>query len=266
MQIKEIKAKSILVKSNLPATDYVINPYVGCPHSCIYCYASFMKKFTNHEEKWGEFVDIKINGIELIPKKDLSNKRVLISSVTDPYNEFEEKYKLTRRIIEKLVNLNPELNILTKSKLITRDIDLFKKFKNCLVSISFSSHDEKIQKILEPKASSPKEKINALAELKNNNIYAVVFISPIIPEITDWKEIINQTKDFVDEYWFENLSLKPYIINNINKFLLKHSPDLIKKFKSFYSDNIYWDKVEKEIKDYCTFKKLKFKIFFHHGK
>ena len=60
MKIKETNAKSILVKSNLPEADYVINAYTGCPHGCIYCYAKFMKRFTNHTEKWGEFINIKI--------------------------------------------------------------------------------------------------------------------------------------------------------------------------------------------------------------
>ena len=59
MNIKEIEVKEYITKSKLPSTDYVINPYVGCPHACKYCYASFMKRFTNHDVDWGEFIDIK---------------------------------------------------------------------------------------------------------------------------------------------------------------------------------------------------------------
>ena len=58
--VKEIKVKSYLTKSNLPGSDFVINPYAGCPHACKYCYASFMKKFTGHEEDWGAFTDVKL--------------------------------------------------------------------------------------------------------------------------------------------------------------------------------------------------------------
>ena len=57
--VKEIEVKDYLTKSNLPASDYVINPYVGCPHGCKYCYASFMKRFTGHKEEWGTFIDVK---------------------------------------------------------------------------------------------------------------------------------------------------------------------------------------------------------------
>ena len=60
MIIKEIKSKTIIAKSNLPGTDYVINPYVGCSNACIYCYACIYEKFTNHNEDWGQFLDIKI--------------------------------------------------------------------------------------------------------------------------------------------------------------------------------------------------------------
>ena len=60
MKIKLIKAKSIIVKSKLPEANFVINPYIGCKHGCKYCYARFMKRFTNHKEPWGEFVDVKI--------------------------------------------------------------------------------------------------------------------------------------------------------------------------------------------------------------
>ena len=59
MKISHTKAKQLFVKSNLPASDYVINPYSGCTHNCKYCYASFMKRFTGHDEDWGTFIDIK---------------------------------------------------------------------------------------------------------------------------------------------------------------------------------------------------------------
>lgn len=57
--IKEVAVKNILTKSNLPVSDYSVNPYIGCPHSCMYCYASFIKRFTGHNEPWGSFLDVK---------------------------------------------------------------------------------------------------------------------------------------------------------------------------------------------------------------
>jgi DNA repair photolyase len=267
MKIREIKAKSILAKTGL-GTDYVINPYVGCMHGCIYCYARFMKKFTNHSEPWGDFVDVKINASELIPQNTTKykGKSILMSSVTDAYHPLEIKYGLTRKILEKLVPLEPDLQILTKSDLVLRDIDLLKKFKKCLVTISLSFLDEKLTKQIEPLASSSERRINVLKELHNAGIKTAVFISPIFPEITDWKEVINQTKDFVSEYWFENLNPYFAVRENITRFLRKNKPELIKKYNEIWSGrNDYWDKMEKEIKTFCQTNNIIGKIYFHHG-
>lgn len=124
---KKITVKDYLTKSNLPASDYVINPYVGCPHACKYCYASFMKRFTGHDEKRGTFIDIK-ECDKPINLKRLQGKSVFISSVTDCYNPFEEKYGITRKILEQLVNTDCEVTISTKSNLIVRDLELLKNF------------------------------------------------------------------------------------------------------------------------------------------
>lgn len=124
MKIKEqvIGVKDYLTKSNLPASDYVINPYVGCFHGCKYCYACFMKHFSKHDEPWGSFIDIKYC-TKPINKNRLKGKTVFLSSVTDCYNKYEEKYRITRKILEQLVDVDCFVNISTKSDLILRDID-----------------------------------------------------------------------------------------------------------------------------------------------
>lgn len=125
MVVNEINVMDYLTKSNLPASDFVINPYVGCTHGCKYCYASFMKRFTGHKENWGDFIDIKRCNKKIDLKK-ISGKNVFLSSVTDCYNQYEKDYYITRNILEQLVNSDCNLSISTKSKLILRDIDLLK--------------------------------------------------------------------------------------------------------------------------------------------
>lgn len=99
MKINKVLTKNIITKSNLPDADFVINPYIGCTHSCIYCYARFMKRFTGHNEKWGQFVDVKINISKTISEtsKKIKYKSVFMSSVTDPYMPIENKYQITRK-------------------------------------------------------------------------------------------------------------------------------------------------------------------------
>jgi DNA repair photolyase len=93
MYIKEIQTKAILSKSKI--FPYVINPYIGFQHNCTYCYARFMKRFTGHREPWGQFVDVKINAIELLQNEITRKKpgRVWVSGVCDPYQPLERKYQ-----------------------------------------------------------------------------------------------------------------------------------------------------------------------------
>ena len=266
MIIKEIQVNDYLTKSNLPASDYVINPYVGCTHGCRYCYASFMKRFTGHEEKWGEFLDIKLCDKKIDLKK-ISGKNVFLSSVTDCYNKFEEKYKITRNILEQLVDSDCYLSISTKSKLILRDIDLFKKMKNLVVCMSINTLDEKFRNDMD-NASTIKERMEALKELHNNGIYTVLFMSPIFPFITEWKEIIEETKDYIDEYWFENLNLRGDYKKDILDYIKNNYTSLYTDYIDIYEkhNNKYWQDLAKEIEDYCEKNNIKYINYFYHDK
>ena len=165
-----------------------------------------MKRFTGHKEDCGKFVDIKKCDKKINLKK-ISGKNVFLSSVTDCYNQYEEKYLITRNILEQLVYSDCNLSISTKSKLILRDIDLLKKIKNVTVSMSVNTLNEKFKNDMD-NASSIKDRLETLKKLHENGIYTVLFMSPIFPYITEWKEIIEISKEYVDEYWFENLNLR----------------------------------------------------------
>lgn len=266
MKIKEINVHDYLTKSNLPSSDYVINPYVGCSHGCRYCYASFMKRFTGHEEIWGEFVDIKKCDKKINLNK-ISKKNVFLSSVTDCYNEVEEKYHITRSILEQLIDSDCYLSISTKSKLILRDIDLLKQIQNLTVSMSINTLDEKFKNDMD-NASSIKDRLETLQKLHENGIYTVLFMSPIFPYITEWKKIIEISKEYIDEYWFENLNLRgsykkdvlDYIKQNYNEFY----PEYIEIYDN--KNNDYWEEVAEEINNYCKENDIKYINYFYHKK
>lgn len=261
---KEIHVNDYLTKSNLPASDYVINPYVGCPHGCKYCYASFMKRFTGHKEDWGTFIDIKKCDKEINIKK-LENKNVFLSSVTDCYNKFEEKYELTRKILKQLVNANCYLSISTKSKLILRDLDLLKQIKNITVSMSINTLDEDFRKDMD-NASSIQERLNTLKELHKNGIHTVLFMSPIFPYITNFKEIIEVSKEYIDEYWFENLNLRGDYKTRILFYIQDKYPEFINEYNNIYikGNKQYWKDLSKQIKEYCEDNKVKYINYFYH--
>lgn len=118
MKIQEVITNSYLSVSKLPDADYVINPYIGCPHKCIYCYAEFMKRFTNHSsENWGDFVDIKRCKKKINLNRINNSATILIGSVTDAYNPLEKEYEITRKILEELISCQAHIEILTKSDL-----------------------------------------------------------------------------------------------------------------------------------------------------
>ncbi len=264
MIINEIKTNDYLTKSNLPASDYVINSYVGCSHGCKYCYASFMKRFTGHQEAWGDFIDIKRCDKKINLKK-IAGKSVFLSSVTDCYNEYEEKYAITRSILEQLVKSDCKLSISTKSKLILRDIDLLKKIKDVTVCMSVNTLDESFKDDMD-KASSIKDRLETLKELHENGIYTVLFMSPIFPYITNWKEIIEISKDFVDEFWFENLNLRGSYKYSILNYIKEKYNDLFCKYIDIYENknNYYWNDLSKKIEEYCVNNNIKYTNFFYH--
>jgi DNA repair photolyase len=152
MYIKEIQSKAILSKSKI--FPYVINPYVGCQHNCTYCYARFMKRFTGHREPWGQFVDVKINAVELLEKEVLKKKpgRVWISGVCDPYQPLERKYQLTRGCLQILAEQHWPVTVQTRSPMVLRDIEILKTGEDFEVGLSITTADDSIRYKFEPSA------------------------------------------------------------------------------------------------------------------
>lgn len=236
---KEIRVESIIEKSEIPDVDFEINPYVGCVYQCIYCYARYIQDNSGHTEPWGEFVDVKINAADLIPQQtDLyADKEIFIGSITDPYLPCEKDYRLTRQILEKLVPLKPKLSIQTKSDLITRDIDLFKQFSACETGLTIATLDDSVRLQIEGAAASVEERIRCLKKLHESGIATYVFIGPVLPELTDWKAIINETSSFTDYYAIEMLNIEGAIWNALKNWLGKERPELISRYESiFFSD------------------------------
>lgn len=262
---KEIDTKDLITKSNLPASDYVINPYVGCPHACKYCYARFMKRFTGHTEEWGDFIDIK-RCAKPINVKKLYHKSVFLSSVTDCYNPFEAKYQITRDVLKQLTQADCQITISTKSDLILRDIDVLKELKNLIVAVSVNTLDNGFQSDMDH-AGSITRRIAALQELRKQGIYTVLFLSPIFPDITDFKEILEATSGFVCEYWFENLNLRGNYKQEILQYIAEKYPQYLNDYKEIYNNKSmeYWKQLSADIDSYCSQKEIRYTNYFYHS-
>jgi len=245
-KINLLKAKTILTKSGLPGSDWVINPYNGCLFACMYCYAAQIARWKHPDEIWGTYLDVKINAPELL-KEELKKleKRfgskdfgsIFFSSVTDPYVGLEAKFQLTRKCLEVLADFNYQgsIAIQTKSPLVTRDIDVLKRLKKVTVGFTVTSLDDKVSRFLETKAPPVSLRLKALKKLHDAGVDTYAFIGPILPYFTNNEGKINQLLDKlqevgVKEVWFEHLNLNSRIKGRLYQFLKKEAPDLIPEF------------------------------------
>lgn len=252
MIIKEIEAKSVITKSNLPVCDFSVNPYTGCEHACKYCYACFMKRFTNHPEEWGEFVDVKIwQPIKTLGK--YKGKELFIGSVTDPYQPIEEKYRRTRTLLEELQGSGAKISIATKSDLILRDLDIIKTFPDARVSWSVNTLDEGFKDDMD-KAVSIKNRLAAMKAFHNAGVRTTCFISPIFPGITDVKAIIEQAKEHCNLIWLENLNLRGSYKSVILDYIQEKYPALLPLYQDIYNqgNRSYWETLDTELQEYAT--------------
>lgn len=251
LKIQQVEVKSILTKSNLPVSDYSVNPYIGCTHACKYCYACFMKRFANHSEPWGKFLDVKVWPAIKHPEK-YAGKELFLSSVTDPYNPQEETYKRTRSLLEQLQGIDIKLSIQTKSDLVLRDLELIKAFPNARVGFSINTLDETFKNDMDC-AVSIERRLYVMKKLHDAGIRTSCFISPIFPGITDIKAIIDQVKHQCNWIWLENLNLRGSYRTVILDYISEKYPQLIPLYKEIYQDKnrLYWQTLDKTLYSYA---------------
>ncbi|MFH1895889.1 MAG: radical SAM protein [bacterium] len=281
MKVCEIKAKSVLTKSGLPGADFVVNPYVGCSFGCQYCYAAFIGRWKHPGEDWGSFVDVKVNASEVLKKQLLKLEKqklakdfgtVFFSSVTDPYLGLEAKYQITRKCLESLVDFEyqGEVSILTKSPLVTRDIDIFKKLKRVSVGLTITSLDDKVSQFLEGKAPPVSSRLKALKELNANSIDTYAFVGPILPYFVAQEEKLDKLFQAIkeagtSEIWCEHINLSPKIKIRLFNYLKSNKPELIAKFEEANTRE-YQTKLEAVVRELAKKHKLNLvgnKVIFH---
>lgn len=269
MGINEVRAKSILQKSNLPDASYVINPYTGCVHGCVYCYARFMKRFTNHGEPWGAFLDAKVNAPEVL-RRQLSGRRepitqtIFLSSVTDPYQSPEGKYKLTRGLLEVLLEYQAPVSILTKSDLVVRDIDIFKQLTRCSVGLSLSTLDDDLAARLEPRASSPSRRISALRELHESGMHTYAFISPYLPALSHIEDLVNAITGIADEMGVEAINPRGGNWLGVEQVLSRYYPDKLSDCRRYSKEEAYWQAFEPVVKQLADQHQIQLMGFYRH--
>lgn len=249
--IRQIEVKNVLTKSNLPVSDYSVNPYVGCTHACKYCYASFMKRFTKHPEEWGTFLDVKYWPEIKNPQK-YCGKELFFGSVTDPYNPQEETYRRTRSLLEQMQGSGVKLSIQTKSDLVLRDIDLIKTFPDARVGFSINTLDESFREDMD-NAVSIDRRLAAMKKLHDEGIRTTCFISPIFPGITDVPAIMDRVIGQCNLVWLENLNLRGSYKSVILQYIREKHPELMPLYEEIYThgSRLYWETLDAKMRNYA---------------
>jgi len=266
MRVQTIETKNLLTRSKLPDADFAINPYVGCNHGCVYCYAEFIARFTGHDgERWGEFMDVK-ECAKPLPLKAVIGKTVLIGSVTDPYNPLEKRFEKTRNILMQLKDANARVDILTKSPLVIRDTDLLSQMSDVHVGISLSSMDEGFARLTERHAAAPRQRLETMRALNEAGIPVYAFISPIFPFFSDWRRVADHASEVAEMVCFENLNLRGRYRSAVLDLIARYYPDKARAFAAIYRDKAsftqYWRRIAGEISDYMAGRPHK--IYFFH--
>ena len=268
MAVGEIIAKTILRKHKRMdswfVSRYSMNLYRGCVHNCVYCDGRADRYYV--EGEFGCDVAVKANAIEVLVKELRALKRsippkpgyILVGGgVGDGYQPVEAQYQLTRRILQVLLELGLPAQVLTKSTMVERDLDIIKDIHSrsgAIVNFSFSSMDERISSVFEPGVPAPAKRLKAIETFKNAGIPCGIFLMPVIPFITDTPDLIEDSvkkaKDAgVDFIIFSGMTLKEGKQKDyFMKTLRVRYPELVDRYGEIYTAS-QWGEASKDYYD-----------------
>jgi DNA repair photolyase len=236
---------------------WTINPYRGCSHSCVYCYAR-----RTHE--WLEFdsgrdfdsqIVVKTNLVDVLRKElarpSWKREHVALGTNTDPYQWVESRYRLMPGIWEAMRDSGTPCSVLTKSPLLLRDIDLFKQIPSFAANLSIPTIDEKAWRASEPHTPHPRKRIEAVAELNRAGIPTGVLIAPLMPGINDSPEQVEEILELCAEAGAVSiggicLHLRGDVRDIVMDWLRSYRPDLVPRYETLYARGAYAPKAERE--------------------
>jgi len=256
VRVGERRCRTIMGRSGIGSVDYAINPYLGCEHGCVYCYARFMSRMGHAGEEWGSFVDAKINALERLRAEAPRRRRgvVLLSSVTDPYQPLEQKFRLTRGSLQVLLEYQFPVVVQTKSDLVLRDLDLLRRFDDCEVGFTITAIDDEVRRAFEPRASPVHARLAALREISEAGVPTYVFLGPLLPYLSEegLGELLDELAEFVGRVIVDRLNIKCGNMPPIRRALSRYYPDLLPMFESALSpDSQYYSVLKRRVADMC---------------
>jgi DNA repair photolyase len=251
MTFHEVLAKSAL--NHVPGASrmpfaWTINPYRGCSHACVYCFARGTHEYLDLDggSDFDSQIVVKTNVVEVLERElrkgSWQHETVALGTNTDPYQRAEGRYKLMPGIIETLARSGTPISILTKGTLIRRDIPLLVKAAQRVpvdVQMSIAMYDNDLQKAIEPGAPTTQARLDTVKALSDAGFPVTVFLMPILPHMTDSVEAIDRALVRIEEVGARSviygaLHLRPGVKSWFFQWLGENRPDLVASYRGLY--------------------------------
>jgi DNA repair photolyase len=244
----EIEVKSVLNKVTGMPFRWSINPYRGCSHGCVFCYARRTHWFLDEDgiDGWASKIFVKANAPEVL-RQELSRaswkrENVALGTATDPYQAIEGRYRLTRRILEALRDFRTPVSIVTRSAMVLRDLDVLTALAKCAgvtVCVSIATTDPRLAHQIEPTVAPPEQRLRTVETLSAAGIRAGVLLAPILPGLTDDPKslaaVVEAARDHNAHFLGHNvLHLGEVTKDAFIRYLREYHPNLIPRYQLMY--------------------------------
>ncbi|MHC4665278.1 MAG: SPL family radical SAM protein [Planctomycetota bacterium] len=233
--IRRKECKTILNRTTI--CDYSLNCYTGCAHACVYCYARFMQRFHPHPEPWGRFVDVKVNAVDVLEHqlRRAVPGEVFVSSACDGWQPIEAEWKLTRRCCELLLEHGFQVNVLTKSALVLRDLDVFSG-RRAQIGTTVTTLDESLRKLWEPNSSTVQDRLRIIEQAHRAGLETAVMFGPLLPFLSDSQSSIDSMFTCaanlgIDVIWVDALNPRPKVWPAVAQLLREKFPELLSRYQ-----------------------------------
>jgi DNA repair photolyase len=244
----EIEAKSILNRVRGMPFGWSINPYRGCYHRCVFCYARNTHAYFERSglADWGSALYAKVNAPAVL-RRELASPRwkgehVAIGTATDPYQPIEGRYRITRGVLAELARAHTSAHLITRSPLVVRDIDVLQELSRragASVCISLPTLDEALARKIEPTVAPPRQRLRTVRMLADAGLRVGVAVAPILPHLTDGEERLREVFAAAADAgavsaWHSVLNLNEVARESYFGFLREHFPALVAPHEAYY--------------------------------
>ncbi len=249
--VRDIRCKSLINRVHGMPFAWSINPYRGCRHACVYCYARPTHQYLglNGGEEFEEIIFAKVNAPEVaraeLGRRTWQGENVVVGTATDPYQQAESSYRLTRGILEAFRDNRNPVSITTKSPMILRDLDVLADlvpYADVTVCMTITTLDEKLWKQIEPTTSKPSKRLETIRTLSRYGINVGVLLCPVLPGLTDdlphLEEVVAASAEHGARFLSSQvLRLGPGISDYYLPFIERDYPKLMKSYQGLYRGN-----------------------------